>query len=63
MYTGWVGATEMGGTIASYIDAHARHLENVPPEKAAAGVVKVLQHLTEKDNGSLFNFDGTEIPW
>lgn len=60
---GWVGATEMGSTLVEIVADQNVPMENVPPEKSAAGVMGLLNGLTMEDTGCFFNFDGTRIPW
>lgn len=63
MYTGWVGATELGNGIAEWIEKYSPDTENVTVEKSAAGCMKVLHGLTVEDAGNFFNYDGTTIPF
>ena len=48
---GWV-KTDMGGPDAA-----------LKPEESAGGMRALIQRLSSADNGKLFQYDGTELPW
>ncbi len=48
---GWV-KTDMGGPNAA-----------LKPEESAGGMRALIQRLSPADNGKLFQYDGTELPW
>lgn len=51
LHPGWV-QTDMGGSNAP-----------VTPHDSAAGLVKVIDRLTTKENGAFVDFKGEHIPW
>jgi len=61
--SGWVGSTEIGDGISSWIAENAPQVPNIPLEESAAGCMKVLKGAAVEDSGSFYNFDGTKIPW
>ncbi|RQM07094.1 hypothetical protein DH86_00003875 [Scytalidium sp. 3C] len=63
IHPGWVGATEVGNTISSYIEKYAPDVPNIPVEESAEGVIKVIREATLENTGTFYNFDGTNIPW
>jgi hypothetical protein len=63
IHSGWVGSTEIGDGISSWIAENAPQVPNIPLEESAAGCMKVLKDATVENSGSFYNFDGTKIPW
>jgi hypothetical protein len=51
LHPGWV-RTDMGGTSAT-----------LSPEQSAAGIRSTLAALTQRDNGSFYNYDGHKLSW
>lgn len=51
VHPGWV-ATDMGGSGAP-----------LSAEKSAASLIRIIDHLTPKDNGRFFNYDGQDHRW
>ncbi|NPA90617.1 MAG: SDR family oxidoreductase [Chloroflexi bacterium] len=51
MHPGWV-RTDMGGPAAP-----------LSPEESAAGIVRVLRHVTLEDSGRFLTWEGRELPW
>ncbi|MEN7529989.1 SDR family oxidoreductase [Cupriavidus sp. DL-D2] len=51
LHPGWV-QTDMGGPQA-----------DLTPQQSVAGIRRTLAGLTQTDNGSFHNYDGTPIPW
>ncbi|MCA3190589.1 MULTISPECIES: SDR family oxidoreductase [unclassified Cupriavidus] len=51
LHPGWV-QTDMGGPNA-----------DLTPQQSVAGMRRTLAGLTQNDNGSFHNYDGTAIPW
>lgn len=51
LHPGWV-RTDMGGEKAS-----------LSPEQSAAGIRATLAKLTQKDNGTFYNYDGNRLTW
>lgn len=51
IHPGWV-RTDMGGASAP-----------VSPEESAAGILRVIDHLTAEDNGRFLNWLGETLPW
>lgn len=60
---GWVGSTEIGDGISSWVTENAPQVPNIPLEESAAGCMKVFKGVTLEDSGCFYNFDGTKIPW
>ena len=51
MHTGWV-QTDMGGFSAP-----------TSVQQSIAGMCQVIDHITPKDSGKFYGYDGKEIPW
>ncbi|KAK3688353.1 putative short-chain dehydrogenases/reductase [Podospora appendiculata] len=63
IHPGWVGQTDIGNSIAPYIEKYSPGLPNITPEESAAGVIKVAKDAAIEDTGSFFNYDGSKLPW
>ncbi|KAB5578185.1 putative short-chain dehydrogenases/reductase [Coniochaeta sp. 2T2.1] len=63
LHPGWVGSTEIGGGISSWIAENASSVPNIALEDSAAGCMKVLREAKLEDAVTFFNFDGTKMPW
>jgi NAD(P)-dependent dehydrogenase (short-subunit alcohol dehydrogenase family) len=50
-HPGWV-QTDMGGASAS-----------ITPTESASGLIKLIDGLTDSDNGKFYRWDGSEHPW
>jgi hypothetical protein len=61
--SGYVPGTEIGSSIAEWVEKHAPDLPRVPVAESAAGVVKIFETLTIEDTNSFFNYDGSKLPW
>jgi len=51
MHPGWV-RTDMGGP-----NAH------ITAKKSAAGILRVIDHITQEDNGNFYTWEGNTHPW
>jgi NAD(P)-dependent dehydrogenase (short-subunit alcohol dehydrogenase family) len=51
LHPGWV-RTDMGGANAT-----------LSPEQSAAGIRATMARLTAQDNGTFYNYDGTQLSW
>ncbi|KAF2673280.1 putative short-chain dehydrogenases/reductase [Microthyrium microscopicum] len=63
IHPGWVGETDMGGTIGPYMEKYAPDVLNVPEVESATGCMKVLKEATFEQTGSFFVYDGSSLPW
>jgi hypothetical protein len=61
--SGWIGATELGSVITSWIEKNSPEIPNLTVETSAADCLKVFDGITAEDNGLFFNHDGTKLPW
>lgn len=62
-HPGWVGTTGIGDGLSDWVAKYNPSLENLPVEKSAADVMKVLNSITIEDSGSLINHDRTKLPF
>ncbi|KAI5462016.1 putative short-chain dehydrogenases/reductase [Mariannaea sp. PMI_226] len=63
IHPGWVGVTEIGDSIAEWVNKYKPDLPNLTIETSAADCMKVLNDLTIDNAGDFFNHDGSKLPF